>query len=159
MPRLTGEDAEAYRTRLSMKGIISSWAGTVRGITYAMAALGYEQCLVEPCYLNDPDRWAEFIVHLGLGNENALQSPYLIFREIQKVKEASSRLAYIVFSLETSPATLNIAAHSELNAALEVWPQVVNEMEAAASAVGSVLLEYHAALELWPVQTAKEETE
>ena len=30
MPRLEGEDAEAYRTRLSMKGIISQWSGTRR---------------------------------------------------------------------------------------------------------------------------------
>lgn len=159
MPRLAGEDAEAYRTRLSMKGIIASQAGTVQGITYAMAALGYEQCVVEPVYLQAPDRWAEFIVHLGPGNTNALQNPYLIFSEIQKVKEASSRLAYIEFSLETSPAALNIAAHGELNAELEVWPQVVNELETAASAAASALLEYHAVLEVWPVEPEKEESE
>ena len=28
MPRLEGEDIEAYRTRLSMKGLISEWGGT-----------------------------------------------------------------------------------------------------------------------------------
>lgn len=159
MPRLAGEDAEAYRTRLSMKGIIANRAGTVQGITYAMAALGYEHCEVEPCCLRDPERWAEFIVHLGLGNANALQNPYLIFSEIQKVKEASSRLAHIVFSMDTSPAGLNIAAHAELNAALEVWPQVVNELESTAAAAGSALMEYHAVLELWPAETEKEESE
>ena len=43
MPRLPGESDEGYRTRLSMKGIVSSWAGTVKGIRYALAALGYER--------------------------------------------------------------------------------------------------------------------
>ncbi len=32
MPRLEGEDAEAYRTRLSMKGINLPWSGTRRSI-------------------------------------------------------------------------------------------------------------------------------
>ena len=40
MPRLEGEDVEAYRTRLSMKGIISQWSGTRRGVLYALTALG-----------------------------------------------------------------------------------------------------------------------
>lgn len=40
MPRLEGEDAEAYRTRLSMKGIISEWGGTREGVLYALTALG-----------------------------------------------------------------------------------------------------------------------
>lgn len=43
MPRLEGEDAEAYRTRLSMKGIISQWSGTRRGVLYALTALGYDR--------------------------------------------------------------------------------------------------------------------
>ncbi|RKJ31474.1 serine/arginine repetitive matrix protein 2, partial [Butyricicoccus sp. 1XD8-22] len=43
MPRLPGETAEAYRTRLAMKGIISEWGGTKRGILYALTALGYEK--------------------------------------------------------------------------------------------------------------------
>ena len=40
MPRLEGEDVESYRTRLSMKGVISEWSGTKTGILYALAALG-----------------------------------------------------------------------------------------------------------------------
>ena len=48
MPRLVGEDAEAYRTRLSMKGLISEWGGTRQGVLYALTALGYDQSHIEP---------------------------------------------------------------------------------------------------------------
>nr|WP_325235026.1 hypothetical protein [uncultured Oscillibacter sp.] len=94
MPRLAGETDEGYRTRLSMKGIIASWAGTVKGIRYAMAALGYEHSAVEPVYLHDPARWAEFVVRLGPGNSEAVRELRTVYEEIQKVKEGSSRLAY-----------------------------------------------------------------
>ena len=64
MPRLKGETVEAYRTRLSMKGIISEWGGTKRGILYALTALGYDQSRIEPAFQQDPEHWAEFIIHL-----------------------------------------------------------------------------------------------
>lgn len=99
MPRLEGEDTEAYRTRLSMKGIISEWSGTRRGILYVLTALGYEHSSITPVCQQDPDRWAEFIVDLGVGNTNAVKSFYAIFREIQRVKEGSSRVAGIVFTM------------------------------------------------------------
>ena len=96
MPRLAGETDEGYRTRLSMKGIVASWAGTGKGIRYAMAALGYEHSTVEPVSSHDPARWAEFMVQLGPGNSEAVQELRTIYEEIQKVKEGSSRLAYFM---------------------------------------------------------------
>lgn len=95
MPRLAGEDAEAYRTRLCMKGIISKWSGTRQGILYVLAALGYRQSIVEPVYHTDPIRWAEFVVQLGPGDSGAVRDVRIIYEEIQKIKEASSRLAYL----------------------------------------------------------------
>lgn len=96
MPRLDEETCEGYRTRLSMKGIISTWAGTIKGIRYVLAAFGYEDGRVEPFYSHDPDRWAEFIIHLGKGNENAVRNLRVIYNEVLRVKEASSKLAYFV---------------------------------------------------------------
>ena len=64
MPRLEGEDIESYRTRLSMKGVISEAGGIKSGILYALASLGYEQSTIEPFSYQDPERWAEFIVFL-----------------------------------------------------------------------------------------------
>lgn len=96
MPRLEGETCEGYRTRLSMKGIISTWAGTIKGIQYVLAAFGYENGRVEPFYSRDPDRWAEFIIHLGKGNANAVRNLRVIYEEVLRVKEASSKLAYFV---------------------------------------------------------------
>lgn len=106
MPRLAGETDEGYRTRLSMKGIIASWAGTVKGIKYSMAALGYEQSVVEPLYPHDPLRWAEFIVRLGSGNSEAVKELRTVYDEILKVKEGSSRLAY--FTVYHDPFTIPV---------------------------------------------------
>lgn len=56
MPRLEGEDIESYRTRLSMKGVISEAGGIKSGILYALASLGYEQSTIEPFSYYDRER-------------------------------------------------------------------------------------------------------
>lgn len=106
MLRLVGESIEGYRTRLAMKGIIASWAGTGRGIKYAMAALGYEHSTIEPVYASDPTRWAEFVVQLGPPNSIAVREPLTVYEEIQRIKEASSKLAY--FTIIHDPAAVEI---------------------------------------------------
>lgn len=94
MPRLEGEDAEAYRTRLSMKGIISRWSGTRQGILYVLAALGYEQSHIEPVYEQDPEHWAEFIIFLKGSKQSGVNNLAVIDAEVRKVKEGSSRPFY-----------------------------------------------------------------
>jgi len=94
MPRLLGEDAEHYRTRLAMKGIISEWSGTQRGILYALTALGYEQSRLEPMYQRDPERWAEFIVWLKGEKSSSVYNLKVIDDEICKIKEGSSLPTY-----------------------------------------------------------------
>ena len=94
MPRLEGEDIEAYRTRLSMKGLISEWGGTKTGILYALTALGYEQSYIEPFTLQDPERWAEFIVFLRGSKQSGVNNLNVIDAEVMKVKEGSSLPAY-----------------------------------------------------------------
>lgn len=128
MPRLEGEDAEAYRTRLSMKGIISAWGGTQKGIRYVLAALGYEHSGIMPVYQQDPERWAEFIVDLGVGSANAMRNFYSIYSEIQKVKEGSSRLACIIFNAKPMRVTLHIGGCMGMAVRLSV-PQEENEFD------------------------------
>lgn len=94
MPRLEGEDAEGYRTRLSMKGIISKWSGTRQGVLYVLAALGYEQSHIEPVYEQDPEHWAEFIIFLKRRKQSGVNNLAVIDAEIRKVKEDSSRPFY-----------------------------------------------------------------
>ena len=94
MSRLSGEAAEAYRTRLSMKGIVSAWAGTRRGILYALAALGYPHSALRRG--EEPSRWAEFVIELGRGEQTAMRDMAVIYSEVQAVKEASSKIAYFV---------------------------------------------------------------
>ena len=72
MPRLEGEDIEAYRTRLSMKGLISEWGGTRQGVLYALTSLGYDKSYIEPFSVQDPERWAEFIIFLKSSKQSGV---------------------------------------------------------------------------------------
>lgn len=109
MPRLAGESIEGYRTRLAMKAIISRWSGTRKGILYALTALGYEQSYIEPFYEQDPKRWAEFVVHLKVRNASTIKNLYGIDSEIQKVKEASSKIACFIATFEEITCSLNLS--------------------------------------------------
>lgn len=94
MPRLEGEDAEAYRTRLSMKGIISQWSGTRRGVLYALTALGYDRSRIELFAEQDAERWAEFIIFLNSSKPSGVTNLSVIDAQVRKVKEGSSKPAY-----------------------------------------------------------------
>ena len=103
MVRLKGEETEYYRKRLLMKAIVAELAGTEQGILYALRALGYNRCRISPVWLADPDRWAEFYVHLDidLDTEPRLELK-VIQEEVRKVKEASAKPNYILH-YRTSP--------------------------------------------------------
>lgn len=96
MPRLKDEDIEAYRVRLAMKYLIAQEAGTNEGIKTALKALGYDNSYVEPYYLIDSTRWAEFIVWLRSSKklQTSLNDFAVIDTEIMKVKSASSMPNY-----------------------------------------------------------------
>lgn len=128
MPRLAGESVEGYRTRLAMKGIIASWAGTRKGIQYAMFALGYEHSLVLPAYTDYPNHWAEFIVQLGPGKLESISNFFVIYEEIQKVKEGSSRLAQIDFTQKESASILTLGGRMTLMVTLPI-PEAPDEMK------------------------------
>ncbi len=93
MPRLTGETYDAWRARLKRKGEIARQAGTSTAIALAVDALGYSGSRVEPYYLYDTDKWAEFIVWLRFGSSSvgaAASDLTLVDTEVCKVKQASS---------------------------------------------------------------------
>ncbi|MFW5435201.1 hypothetical protein [Paenibacillus apiarius] len=94
MPRLKGEDIESYRLRLMMKNLIATQAGTEQGILTALKALGYEKSYIEPYYIHDPDRWAEFIVYLGSSTPSGINDIAIIDAEVMKVKPARSKPSY-----------------------------------------------------------------
>lgn len=94
MPRLDGEDIEAYRTRLSMKGLIASKAGTKAGVLAALTSLNYEESYIEPFSKQDPERWAEFIVFLRGSKQSNVNDLRVIDAEVRKVKEGSSKPSY-----------------------------------------------------------------
>lgn len=94
MKRLKGESIENYRIRLSMKNIIAEKAGTNEGILLALKALGYELSSIEPFYIHDPDRWAEFTVYLSSKHQSGINDITIIDKEIMKVKPSSGMPAY-----------------------------------------------------------------
>ena len=117
MPRLEGEDVEAYRTRLCMKGIIAEEAGTKQGILRALTALGYSQSYIEPFSLQDPERWAEFIVYLKGPQQSGVNNLAVIDAQVRKVKEASSKPSY---GLDAGGVIL---IRSELQTGLSHYPR------------------------------------
>ena len=94
MKRLKGEDIESYRMRLSMKKIIAEKAGTNEGILLALKALGYDKSRIEPFYLHDPDRWAEFTIYLSSKQQSGVNDISIIDKEVMKVKPASGKPSY-----------------------------------------------------------------
>lgn len=117
MQRLLGEDDEAYRTRLSMKGIIAEEAGTKKGILRALTALGYDKSYIEPLAYQDPERWAEFIVYLNGSRRSGVNDLNVIDAEVRKVKEGSSKPSY------GSEVSGGILIASRLQAGLSCYPR------------------------------------
>lgn len=89
MKRLVGEDIEAFRTRLSMKALISEKAGSKEGILMTLAALGYEQSFIEPMWKQDVELWSEYIIFLRGKNLSGVNNLNIIDSEVMKVKQAS----------------------------------------------------------------------
>lgn len=89
MVRLKGETVENYRTRLALKAIVSSEAGTNEGIRHLAHAFGYEQ--VEITKVDDAAKWAEATVRF-IGGKIALDDQALLLSELDKIKPARTVL-------------------------------------------------------------------
>ena len=95
MPRLKGEDVETYRRRLSMAAITAELAGTNAGALAVLDSFGLPSSTLEPYYLRDTTRWAEFIVWL---RPEANQMPPIVLAnlnyEVRRVKEIGAKPNY-----------------------------------------------------------------
>lgn len=91
MARYDGETVEAYRNRLLMNAVIAEWAGSAKGILYALESVGYPNCEIEPLWKTIPERWAEFYVifHYDLEEENTINFK-CVKREVMNTKQASA---------------------------------------------------------------------
>lgn len=94
MPRLKSEDDESYRRRLLMKAEIAARAGTLPGLKLALKSMGYET-EVNPLYLQDTERWAEFYVLMEELLEGEEIYDFRIIKEtVMDVKQASAKPNY-----------------------------------------------------------------
>ncbi|MGN0712010.1 MAG: hypothetical protein ACI4LO_09620, partial [Anaerovoracaceae bacterium] len=100
MPRLEGEDIENYRFRLMQKNEIAEQAGTNIGILNGLKNAGYKDVYLEPFYLYDADRWAEFIVYLGENKSGVVTDVTKVDEYVSKLKPASAKANYITESTE-----------------------------------------------------------
>lgn len=106
MPRLDGESIDNYRDRLMQKNIIAERAGTNLGIMQALKDAGYAEVYLEPFYIYDTERWAEFIVYLGENTAGVTTNVTKIDEYVNKLKPASARANYIT----ESTAKVNITS-------------------------------------------------
>lgn len=101
MPRLDGETIDNYRVRLMQKNELAEQAGTNLGIMNALKNAGYTNVYLEPFYLYDPERWAEFIVYLGENMAGVVTDVSKIDQYVSKLKPASAKANYITEVTET----------------------------------------------------------
>lgn len=96
MQRYNNETLENYRNRLMTKNEIAEKAGSIEGILLALKSIGYNKAFIEPYYLFDPDRWAEFIIFLDDKDDkqNEINDLGIVDIEVRKVKQASSLPSY-----------------------------------------------------------------
>ena len=90
LPRYAGETDDQYRKRLLSKREISEKAGTVEGIILALRSLGFNRAELEPLYLEDPERWAEFYIYLDQDLLTQYGNLEAVERVVRDVKQASS---------------------------------------------------------------------
>ena len=101
MTRMKNEDTEAFRTRLSMKAILSERAGTKEGVLLAVKSLGYLNSFIVPYSSIDPTRWAEFLVKINLSLDYDKAIEYSTLRKtVREIKEASAKDNYL-FTFDT----------------------------------------------------------
>lgn len=99
MNQLKGETYSSFRKRLMMKAQVAEMAGTLKGIQYALEAVGYSNCSIEPLWKTDPDRWAEININFltaSVDEDNTIDF-HCIVEEVMKVKKASTLPHYIFF--------------------------------------------------------------
>lgn len=93
MFRYEGEDDDKLRRRLISKPEVMKKAGTKQGIILALNSLGYD-VEIEPCYLYDKKRWAEFYVVVIEDIDNSYYNFKIIKDTVMEVKQASSKPNY-----------------------------------------------------------------
>ena len=93
MFRYENEEDSQLRKRLIAKVDIMKKSGTKQGIILALNSLGYN-AEIEPCYLYDKDRWAEFYIVIIEDIDNSYYKFDIIKKTVMEVKQASSKPNY-----------------------------------------------------------------
>lgn len=95
MPRLLSEAVEDYRTRLSMKALIASMAGTKESLELCLKSLGFDGEII-PYFLIDNTRWAEFLVKIYFPlDDTRFINMDTIRGQIRGLKPASAKDNYL----------------------------------------------------------------
>ena len=93
MFRYENEKDNQLRKRLIAKAEIMKKSGTKQGIILALNSLGYD-VEIEPCYLYDKERWAEFYVIAIEDIDSSYYKFDIVKNTVMEVKQASSKPNY-----------------------------------------------------------------
>lgn len=120
LPRYGGESDEAYRLRLMNAYSIHSQAGTAAAMTGAFERLGFTGAEIVEMRPEDPERWAEFRVLVGLPEAVFSELDYTSFiNTIKQMKPAHTILASL--DIEAPAGDINGA-----NDDTTTWGETVN---------------------------------
>lgn len=120
MRKFKDEDIENYRVRLSMKNIIAEKAGMNEGILLALKALGYEKAYINPVWIRNTERWAEFDIFIDEVDIDLLKNFNIVKASVMDVKQASSLPNY-GFSIK-----LNNKSNQRIDAAASIHRITMN---------------------------------
>ena len=102
MFRFENEKDTHLSKRLIAKAEIMKKSGTKQGIILALNSLGYD-VEIEPCYLYDKDRWAEFYVIIIEDIDSSYYKFDIVKNTVMEVKQASSKPNYAYKFIINSP--------------------------------------------------------
>lgn len=123
--RFPDEDDEAFRRRILAKPKIAKLAGTNRGIKEALKSLGFSDFYIEPMYIYDPERWAEFYIFIDVKDINLVNDFKIVENVVKDVKMASALPNY---GLKIKDNNIYIGSYLATGEDIVVYPWSASEI-------------------------------
>lgn len=127
MFRYENEEDSQLRKRLIAKVDIMKKSGTKQGIILALNSLGYN-AEIEPCYLYDKERWAEFYIVIIEDIDNSYYKFDIIKKTVMEVKQASSKPNYAYKFIINNPITEKFTYKLDLLFTINFWGVVYKKI-------------------------------
>lgn len=134
------ETYEQYRSRLLAKREVAEMAGSYEGIMAVLRSLGLIDAYIEPLFLTNPERWAEFYIRISEANMDVVRNFEIVKREVRIVKQGTSLPNYSFNVHVENKTTYQIGATSIHRAAINFWSNRRFYLDGSWKLDGSTLL-------------------